>query len=254
VSRASTDPNPPPAIAVTRSAYAAGTWQPPHEHPFASVTLVLAGSVTETVGGRTEDAGPLSVVVKPPRVRHSDRIGPRGARTLSLILSADEHAGLLRAGVPLDGWRWIHGGPPARALLGLAHARGAPAAAYDALALACAPLPPSNGAPCWLARIRERIDDGPAVVRVRDLASEAGVHPVYLARRFRHHYGCAVVAYIRRRRAREAAALIADSGLGLSDIAHRSGFSDHAHLSRDFKALVGVSPRVFRSQARGRPG
>lgn len=251
-------PTAAPRIALTRGAYAPGACQPPHDHPFASVTLVLAGSLAETVGGRTEEAGPLSVVVKPPLVRHADRIGPRGARVFRLALTADEHHDLLQAGVPLDAWRWIHGGPPARALLGLAHADTAgsgdclSSAVYEALALLCPPLSASHGPPRWLARVRQQIDDGLAPApRVRELASEAGVHPVYLARQFRRYFGCSVVAHIRRRRAREAAVLIAESGLGLSEIAHRSGFADHAHLCRDFKTLVGISPRAFRRTARG---
>jgi len=244
-------------LSVTRGVYAPGAWQPPHDHPFASLTLVLAGSLSETVGGRTEEAGPLSVVVKPPLVRHADRIGPRGAATVRLTLPVDEHRALVEEGLPLQEWRWIHGGPVARALLSLADAARAGSTesliseAWDALARVGGPLAPSQDPPRWLARVREEIDDRiGAPPRVRDLASEAGVHPVYLARQFRRYFGCSVVAYRRWRRARRAAALIGDSGLGLADVAHRCGFADHAHLSREFRSLVGVGPRAFRRQAR----
>jgi AraC family transcriptional regulator len=248
---------PASGLSLTRSTYAPDTVQPAHHHAFASLTVVLAGSLAETVAGHTEVAGPLSVVAKPPFLAHADRMGPRGARTLRLSLAEEEHRALVRAGAPLGGWRWFHSGPIARELLRLAaaarpaHADAFPEEAHDALARLCAPLPPSRVPPRWLARVRESIDDriGRAL-RVRDLASEAGVHPVYLARRFRRHFGCSVVEYIRWRRAREAAALIGGSGLSLSDVAQRAGFSDHAHLSRDFKRLTGVSPRTFRGHAR----
>jgi len=100
--------------------------------------------------------------------------------------------------------------------------------------------------------VREAIDDDPgAAPRVRELAAKAGVHPVYLARQFRRFFGCSVMAHVRRRRAHAAAALIA-GGLGLADVARRSGYSDHAHLSRDFKSLVGVCPRELRRLAGSR--
>lgn len=242
---------------VTRDSYAPDAWQPAHDHPFASLTVVLAGSLRETVGGRTEEAGPLSVVVKPPQVRHEDRIGPRGATTLRLTLPADVHRALVAHGLPLEGWRWIHGGPVARALLALASAGDGSAGtgaceAWDALAHVAGPIARSPDPPRWLSRVREQIDDRfDAPPRVHDLAAEAGVHPVYLARQFRRYFGCSVVGYRRARRARWAAALIADGSLGLSDVAHRCGFADHAHLSREFRTLAGISPRAFRRLAPG---
>lgn len=53
-----------------------------------------------------------------------------------------------------------------------------------------APESSAQRAPRWLRRCRERlVDESEQALRLGDLAREAGVHPVSLARAFRRHYG-----------------------------------------------------------------
>lgn len=38
---------------------------------------------------------------------------------------------------------------------------------------------------------------------------------------------------------------LALAGIGLTDVAHQSGFADHAYFTRTFVALFGIAPSKF---------
>ncbi|MFF7291883.1 helix-turn-helix domain-containing protein [Microbacterium sp. NPDC008134] len=71
--------------------------------------------------------------------------------------------------------------------------------------------------------------------------------------RMAHRYvGIAPAAMIRRRRLQEAAQRVRDDpGVDLSRIAAELGYADHAHLTRDFRAVLGFAPSDYRSDAGG---
>jgi len=230
------------------------------------MTLVFRGDVIERVGDREERAQSLSVVVKPPGVRHANRFGPNGASTLQVAFEPrllEAWDGEWRMG----GWRWIHDGALARpfvALLKLLRSRAAQeddleSLVYElcaAVASSAAPgdsrLPSLGAPPRRLSRVRDLIlDDAAKPLRVRDLAREAGVHPVSLARAFRRHYGATIGTVLRRRRVTLAASRLEGSAEALCDIALGVGFADQAHLCRVFKATTGVTPLGFRRLVRG---
>lgn len=237
--------------------YPADLHQAPHSHEGDGVTLVLGGGIRETVGRRDEVGTCLSVVVKPAGVVHADRVGPRGARTLQLLLDVDRPFG--PDGGDLGPWRWIHAGPGARALLALHGALSGSLAAVeiedhvlDALGSIRGEVSPVRcDPPGWLRRVREavegRVSETPTV---RDLAAEAGVHPVSLTRAFRRHYGISLTAHRRRERVRRAARAIERTDRDLTRIAHASGFSDHPHMCREIRETTGLTPGELRRLAR----
>ena len=102
--------------------------------------------------------------------------------------------------------------------------------------------------PRWLARVRDELHARyEEVIRVHDLADEAGVHPVHLARVFRRRHGCTVGNYVHRLRIEHACGALGDSKASLSSIALETGFSDQAHFTRRFKELTGMSPGRYRT-------
>jgi AraC family transcriptional regulator len=107
--------------------------------------------------------------------------------------------------------------------------------------------------PAWLrsaeellrARLADRIGLG-------QLAEAVGVHPTYLARAFRAHYGLSVGEYGRRLRLAWAAAELARTDTPLAEIAASAGFADQSHFTRVFRRQVGTTPARYREQARSR--
>ncbi|CAM5429409.1 helix-turn-helix domain-containing protein [Streptomyces aurantiogriseus] len=84
------------------------------------------------------------------------------------------------------------------------------------------------------------------------LAEEVGWSVRQLENRFREQIGLGPKAAARVLRLQRARRLLA-AGRGLAETAALCGFYDQAHLSGEFKAMTGFTPRQF-TAARGRPG
>ena len=102
--------------------------------------------------------------------------------------------------------------------------------------------------PSWLKRVHEMLLSNSDRFKVRELAREAGVHPVYLARIFRRYYGCTVGEYVRLIRVQQAQQDLLDSNEPIADIALKNGFADQSHFTRSFKHVTGVTPARYRLQ------
>jgi AraC family transcriptional regulator len=243
------------AFSVREIVYPAGSVQRRHAHSTSGVTLVLAGSLEETVANSHEFARSLSVVVKPLDTEHANRIGNRGARTLQIRIGSSAFENDLRA---LGAWRWCHRGAVVKEFLNVLRFFRAGAAdeletaVYDLIGSARDYAAGVNHPPSWLKQAREHIDAMlPGVIRVRDVAQSAAVHPVYLARQFRRFFGCSVTEYVSARRLQLAADLLASPHAQLAAAAYRAGYADQSHLTRSFRAGTGVTPRVYRELAVG---
>jgi hypothetical protein len=81
-----------------------------YAHPYTNLSLVLAGSVEETVGGALERAYALSVVIKPGGTEHANQYGARGARIFSVLFEPELAASMKEWEPGLGRWRWVHGG------------------------------------------------------------------------------------------------------------------------------------------------
>lgn len=104
--------------------------------------------------------------------------------------------------------------------------------------------------PEWLRLLRDSLADrlrGP--LTLTGLAAEAGVHPVYLARAFRHHLGLPIGRYLRRLRVAAAARTLALSDETSSTVAYHVGCYDQSHLNRLFVREAGITPGTFRDFA-----
>ncbi|MGH7943423.1 MAG: helix-turn-helix domain-containing protein [Opitutaceae bacterium] len=97
----------------------------------------------------------------------------------------------------------------------------------------------------WAAEfLREHFTEQLTLAQV---ASAAGIHPVYLAREFRRFHGCTIGEYVRRLRVERACRQLSSSNETLATIAANTGFSDQSHLSRTFKRLMGMTPAQYRA-------
>lgn len=85
-----------------------------------------------------------------------------------------------------------------------------------------------------------------------EAATRLAVSVRTLQRLAHRHVGIAPAAMIRRRRLQEAAQRVRDDPRAdLAALAADLGYADHAHLTRDFRAVLGLAPRDYRSEAGG---
>lgn len=97
--------------------------------------------------------------------------------------------------------------------------------------------------------IEENLDDS---IHVADLAIIARLSAGYFSNAFKVSFGQSPHAYIVSRRLARAKELMASSELSLCAIAFDCGFSDQAHLCRQFRRATGASPNAWRRSQCGR--
>lgn len=236
---------------------------PLHSHQHMYLALLLAGGYREWVGGRCFDYQTLTTVFHPEQLEHHDEILVPG--TLFFLIEVDPALLALRERRhrALASTCDVSGGPVGWAMLRLLgelrHGRSDDlegeepvAEILDMLLGAPTAAAAARAKPRWLTRIEQRLSEGfRAPLSLRELAAAAGVHPVYAARTFRLHVGCAMRTLVHRLRVLHASRAIAKGGVGLAAIAVDSGFCDQSHMTHVFKQVTGVTPTVYRRIMRG---
>jgi len=86
------------------------------------------------------------------------------------------------------------------------------------------------------------------------LAAVTGLGVCSFNRRFRKTFGCAPYSYVIDRRVARARELVEAGELPLKQIAPACGFNDQAHMTRLFRARLGVTPGALRGGKRGERG
>lgn len=244
-------------MSIRRSSYGALEKQDLHAHAYTNITFIVTGSLRETVGTKSEVARPLSIVVKPAGTEHTDQFGEGGAVALSVRLEHSFTSALQDWGNDLIEWRWQHCGPATRWFLLLLQTlqEGNPECEAEienslfevVAALSHTRKSTASDSPRWLGLVKQEIDDDVENCgRVRDLAARAGVHPVYLARKFRSSLGVSVSEYVQQRRVQSTAQLLCTERLPLASVACQAGFSDQSHMGRIFKSKTGLTPDRYR--------
>lgn len=108
-------------------------------------------------------------------------------------------------------------------------------------------LPPVTGklSPLRMRQVIEYIHDNlEQSITVADLAAVAGLSHYHFTRLFRQEMGLAPHQYIIQARVQQAEQLLTTGTFSLAEVAHHVGFADQSHLTRHFKRLVGVTPKV----------
>src|SRR5262249_42313199 len=91
----------------------------------------------------------------------------------------------------------------------------------------------------------ERLEKTHGLVPVQELADEIGYSRRHFSERFRDAVGVAPKLAARVFRFQRACRLIADKRASLVHVALACGFYDQAHLSREWYAFAGCSPRKW---------
>jgi AraC-like DNA-binding protein/quercetin dioxygenase-like cupin family protein len=250
-------------VSVAESTYAAGLHVAAHAHDAPLLSLVLQGSATEEIGGRTRELGAQSLLYTPPYQTHGHRYLTPG-RWLNIQFSTRwfERVGAGEAALPAAP-QILRGGAAVTWAARLGAELREPDcvsrfAIEGALLLLVAdlsrlPVPGERRRPRWLQRVEDAIEAaGADTPSVTDLAALAGVHASHLLRTFRRHHGTTVATYVRRRRIERARGEVAKADRPLSMIALEAGFSDQSHFTRVFRQAFGVTPARYARSLRGR--
>jgi AraC-like DNA-binding protein len=86
---------------------------------------------------------------------------------------------------------------------------------------------------------------------LEQIAARVELSPFHFLRVFERVIGVTPHQYLVRARLRQAARLLADDALPITQIAYDVGFADLSNFVRTFRRAAGVSPRAFRKAARG---
>ena len=83
---------------------------------------------------------------------------------------------------------------------------------------------------------------------LEDLARQVGTHEKRLSRVFRDHLGQTVFEYLRDTRLRAAMHFLAETSMGIGDIAEEIGFSTPGNFATAFRERFGITPSDWRRQ------
>jgi AraC family L-rhamnose operon transcriptional activator RhaR/AraC family L-rhamnose operon regulatory protein RhaS len=83
-------------------------------------------------------------------------------------------------------------------------------------------------------------------LRLEDLSARCGLSARQFLRVFKEHYGATPIDYVLRLRVHHAARLLQTTRAAVIDIAGASGFSDGNYFARQFRRVMGASPREYR--------
>ena len=106
-----------------------------------------------------------------------------------------------------------------------------------------------------MQRVAESIQthlDDPAF-DVAALCTQVGISRVHLNRKLKEYGLEPPSVLIRKCRMKQAARLLADSKVNVSEVAYRIGFSSHSYFSSSFREFFGLSPREFVQRLQDHP-
>lgn len=80
---------------------------------------------------------------------------------------------------------------------------------------------------------------------IKELAVYANMSPSKLKRLFRQIFGNSIFSYYQQCRMKEAARLLKEEKLSVSDVGYQIGFTNLSHFSRVFKEHIGMKPKQY---------
>jgi AraC-like DNA-binding protein len=93
-------------------------------------------------------------------------------------------------------------------------------------------------------RLQSHLDEPPEIA---SLAREAGMSEPKLRKLFKQTFGKGVFEYYQSTRMQEAARLLKEKGLTVSEVGYQLGFTNLSHFSRVFEQHHGLKPKKYSS-------
>lgn len=230
---------------------------PRHEHAYPYITILLKGRYREPYRRGESYFVPFSAVYHPAQARHSGIVDAMGCQFFTLELESSWLEST-QTDVPADSVFDWHGDrilwPMLRLFREYRDIETQSSLTIESLMLEIVSAVAANRQNStvipvqrWrllLEKIHESFRES---IRVRDLASAAGIHPIHVARLFRRYTGVTPGEYLQRLRVQEACRLMQEPERSLGEIAFESGFADQSHMNRVLRRFVHCSPGTLRA-------
>ena len=92
------------------------------------------------------------------------------------------------------------------------------------------------------AKMLEHLETAPVI---KELAISAHMSPSKLKRMFRQIFGNSIFSYYQEFRMKEAARLLKEEKLSVSEVGYQLGFTNLSHFSKVFKDHIGMKPKQY---------
>ncbi|MFT3883037.1 MAG: AraC family transcriptional regulator [Gemmatales bacterium] len=247
-------------ILLTETRHLRNDWLPTHAHQNAYFCLIRRGQFSERFGSRERVCKPGMLTYHPPQERHSERIESDCSASFNVELEprwlqwATAHSPAPLESCEIDDAEQT-------CLAGRLHREFELNDSVSSLAIQGLTLELLAGLirsqriepriPAWLQRVRQVLHDRFSDrLEWNELATVAGVHPVYLGQCFRKHFHCTPGDYQRKLRIDWARQQLQKNDMTLAEIALHAGFADQSHLTRHFKQHTGLTPMAYRRDCR----
>jgi len=246
---------------LTESEFDPHSRLPQHAHENSYFCLGLQGAYTERLGSREVVCRPAALTFRASGQTHEAIVHGDNTRVFMLEISSPWEEKLRAESLTLRiSYDFCGGALPqigARLYREFKKTDTAAKLAIEGLALellaeAARHRSDAIGVPPpWLRQAREMIVEYfPESLKLTQIASEVGVHPVYLATAFRQKFGLTIGEFVRQLRIEHACAELIKADLPLAEVALQAGFADQSHFSKIFKAYVGTTPAKYRRTLR----
>lgn len=247
-------------ISMSQVVHAHARKLPQHVHGTAYFELILKGYYEETTRTRHYPFAPMTVGFNPAGMEHGGAIGANDTLLFAVELDQEWIEPFATNPVICQTVAHLDAGP--LLWLGLRLYReylqsgDACSATVESLTwemLATAAEWKANGGdtPRWWPRVEELVRECfRQPLSMADIAAEAGVHPVHVARVCRRVQGRTIGEYLQALRLQLACQLLAAGELPISEIAAESGFSDQSHFTRMLQRYAHITPGQLRQTMR----
>jgi len=230
---------------------------PAHTHAYWTVLLIDTGGVSYELERTPHDAPPRSLTLLPPHVPHDGKAALPGGFDKRVVYLDERWLPLELTGAAVRRPTLLD--DELVSAIGRLHSSlaspGDELEAESQLAVITERMsqhldssiePRHTRAEPRLARkLREVLDrDLTDVPTLESLAAELDAHPTQLIRAFGREYGLPPHRYVTGRRIDRARALLLDR-VPPAEVAATVGFYDQAHLTRHFRATLGVTPGAY---------
>ncbi|HSS21437.1 MAG TPA: AraC family transcriptional regulator [Pyrinomonadaceae bacterium] len=244
---------------LTEYSYAAETNIRQHSHPLAYFSIILQGTYAETHGNRMRHCRPSMLFFHPAGETHADRFGDGPCRIFSFELGTHWLNRAADCSLKLDRPIEFSSGAAvwlaSRLYQEMYETDVASSLTVEGLLLEIVAETVRNTTGNGRQKVRRWLESAKEIITanfaesisIDEIAEAVGVHPIHLSREFRRHYQQTIGDFVRGLRIQSACHELMMTETPLLEIAVACGFADHAHFTRTFKRITGLTPSQYRA-------